>query len=778
MASPPRLFFDWGIAVKSASAGTDNRSTFDRRLVASVVLVLIVIACLVAHVFVSQRASAVENAADVIREFTAEVERVSMLEGEERILEITTGPVAYLRFEQTLRPVDSASAGQLGSIWTAVRREAIGGSLVDQDLHWILIKARDTMSQLDSGAARLARVQRFLAFLGSGLLIATLCVLAFYAYTFRRTSPSTESGPGRPDDRATSTGDDWLAEAGRRRFESVFDRLPVACGSFEIDGRVTAWNDAAEELTGKFSADVLQAPIWDAVEWRQMPDVIKSTLAKTFRGDSVDNVEWDYQHPNGERRQFRAKLMPYFSPSGKVTGGLIAIHDITVQREQERQLVESDETKAAILSALPDCLLRIDPYGRMVDLSHQPEFLDTPLDRHLQSTRWSEALPKALADELRASLALCRETYDPQTFEFHGEEMQCHVLVRLVPCGQGHILIILHDIEDRYRAEMATKDSETRLRYMIQGSADILSVVHSDATVTYQSPAVESVCGWTAEELVGDSLTRIVHPDDRTGLTKMLKALAKKPFGEARHACRILHQSGATLDVEILARNLLSNPYVNGIVLNTRDVTERHQLEQELERRIRESEAVNHRLEESKSQLESANEFLSRLATTDGLTGLNNHRAFQNELAVAMERAFDDGHDLSLILLDVDKFKEFNDRFGHIRGDAVLVEMGKILRQCCADRAYAARYGGEEFVVVLENADRHEAVQFAEDLRQQIESGTWADRPITASFGVATLAGARLAQSTFIHESDRALYASKERGRNCVTHVIDIADAA
>jgi diguanylate cyclase (GGDEF)-like protein len=124
---------------------------------------------------------------------------------------------------------------------------------------------------------------------------------------------------------------------------------------------------------------------------------------------------------------------------------------------------------------------------------------------------------------------------------------------------------------------------------------------------------------------------------------------------------------------------------------------------------------------------------------------------------------------VSLILLDVDHFKAFNDTYGHPRGDEVLRAVGGILRGALRPADFAARYGGEEFAIILSNTDRTGALMVAEQLRVAIENATWEDREITASIGVATLNPEIRTSEALVDHADRALYRSKQAGRNCVT---------
>jgi diguanylate cyclase (GGDEF)-like protein len=120
--------------------------------------------------------------------------------------------------------------------------------------------------------------------------------------------------------------------------------------------------------------------------------------------------------------------------------------------------------------------------------------------------------------------------------------------------------------------------------------------------------------------------------------------------------------------------------------------------------------------------------------------------------------------------LDIDRFKEYNDTFGHLAGDAVLRSVGSILARKVRATDFAARYGGEELAVILPDTDSNGALELAERLRKAVESAPWTDRSITVSVGVASLGDRVESAKDLLDAADRALYRSKERGRNLVTN--------
>ena len=161
---------------------------------------------------------------------------------------------------------------------------------------------------------------------------------------------------------------------------------------------------------------------------------------------------------------------------------------------------------------------------------------------------------------------------------------------------------------------------------------------------------------------------------------------------------------------------------------------------------------------------------IERLATTDGLTGLNNHRIFQQKLTEELKRSERHKAPLSLLLIDIDYFKKVNDTYGHPVGDLVLKGVSKILQHEIRDIDIAARYGGEEFVVILPGTDSISARNIAERLRKEIMAETFTsggrNLKVTVSIGIATVPAEARTKEELIEKTDQALYHAKHNGRN------------
>lgn len=159
---------------------------------------------------------------------------------------------------------------------------------------------------------------------------------------------------------------------------------------------------------------------------------------------------------------------------------------------------------------------------------------------------------------------------------------------------------------------------------------------------------------------------------------------------------------------------------------------------------------------------------LNDAASKDALTGLYNRRTFDSALAHQLQIYRDDGRVFSLLMLDLDRFKNYNDSFGHPAGDEVLRRVGALLHRNVRPADLAARYGGEEFVVLLASTSEQAAMQTAERIRSAFFSENWPHRAVTVSIGVAQATNEDSAES-LIHRADTALYAAKQQGRNRVT---------
>ncbi|MBW3601192.1 MAG: EAL domain-containing protein [Actinobacteria bacterium] len=296
--------------------------------------------------------------------------------------------------------------------------------------------------------------------------------------------------------------------------------------------------------------------------------------------------------------------------------------------------------------------------------------------------------------------------------------------------------------------DLARRHGEQRFRSLVQSSSDVIMIVEPDATIRFDSPSIERVLGYASSELVGTQLLDLVHPDYVEHVRVYLGDVIRRGPGlAATIECRIRHRAGHWLDVETVASNLLDDPNVEGLVLTTRDVSERKALEEQL----------------------------TRQAFHDSLTGLANRLLFADRVGHALARREKPDQSLAVLFIDLDDFKTINDSLGHTAGDDLLRVVADRLRGCLRSADTAARLGGDEFAVLLEQTEDSPGVdtvvaRLLEALRAPLTL-YGKEVSVTASIGAARAQHAEQPQAdVLLRNADAAMYIAKSSGKNrCTT---------
>lgn len=294
--------------------------------------------------------------------------------------------------------------------------------------------------------------------------------------------------------------------------------------------------------------------------------------------------------------------------------------------------------------------------------------------------------------------------------------------------------------------------SEEQFRLLADNSTDLITQFGSDRRRTYVSPASERLLGYLPEELIGCDTYDAVHPDDLQVFTANLDTLFG--YGQAPPVSyRARRRDGSFVWVEATGRKL---PDASRYVITTRDATQRKEME---------------------AQLHQANNQLQRLVMLDGLTGIANRRCFDAALQKEVRRAARAELPLAVLMIDVDRFRMYNDLHGHPAGDACLRAIAEAVeKQMHRPADVAARYGGEEFAVVLPETGAAGAVALAERVREAVRSLRLAHSGnpggiATVSVGVAVVWPLRdqgPSVHTIVAMADGALQQAKATGRDRV----------
>lgn len=332
-----------------------------------------------------------------------------------------------------------------------------------------------------------------------------------------------------------------------------------------------------------------------------------------------------------------------------------------------------------------------------------------------------------------------------------GDGAICHVQARarLYADADGKPMRMVgtnEDITERQQQQAILQDSETRFRLTFEVAAIGMMLVSPKGRFLRVNDALCRIVGYTQAELQQKTFQDITHPDDLEADRVLIQELLAGTRDHYQLEKRYFHKDGHVIWILLSGSTVRdSRGKVLYFIAQVQDITERKAMLEELQRQ----------------------------ATKDYLTGLSNRRHFmeqgENELAQVQRY----GHALSLLMLDIDHFKNINDSYGHKAGDIVLQKLSQILRETLRTVDIIGRMGGEEFVVLLPETDLQEAVEVAERLRE-IVAGTEVIREaglplrFTISIGVVTMKQKHINLDILLNQADQALYKAKTAGRNKV----------
>ena len=339
----------------------------------------------------------------------------------------------------------------------------------------------------------------------------------------------------------------------------------------------------------------------------------------------------------------------------------------------------------------------------------------------------------------------------------------------------SHVL----DITDRKRTEELLRASEARYRFLAENMVDVVWTLDPNTgRFTYVSPSVEQLRGYTPEEVMAEpakaaltqeSVEAVFH--GRATVAESLLDEGNPPLVRTQRIDQP-RRDGSIVPTEVVTRLITGDGGRIVEVLGvTRDITERLKAEEEIRKLNAELE---HRVAVRTAELEAAVRELEKMhdiAYFDQLTGIGNRRYVEARIASYLAERRRHGGGFALLFVDVDRFKEVNDTFGHDVGDAVLRTVGSTLRDAARESDFAGRWGGDEFIIALTHIQPTEIRKAAERLRVLVsrsETTTPRERlSVTVSIGAA-ISRPEDSLSTLVNRADRLMYEAKIAGRNCV----------
>ncbi|MFV0437099.1 MAG: diguanylate cyclase [Desulfopila sp.] len=297
--------------------------------------------------------------------------------------------------------------------------------------------------------------------------------------------------------------------------------------------------------------------------------------------------------------------------------------------------------------------------------------------------------------------------------------------------------------------------------------------------LTHHAPSFQRAIGPVEIINIADQIATIYQGRERKDTLLKVQRVLREHFGlSSAESAELIETTGGKAATLIEAFTISANDQrsLSRIALETSDELARQN--RDYRQQLRELVRAGRRAERLVDELKKANDNLRNLALYDGLTGLYNHRYFQGVLFNELESAKRYAHPLSLMMIDIDFFKNINDRYGHPTGDYVLQQVSRTLTSLVRNCDIVARYGGEEFAIILPKTGEQGAKAIAQRLCRDIEKNHIRHEntviPLTISIGVASTetSGADISQKALISDCDKALYAAKRNGRNTVKSAV------
>jgi diguanylate cyclase (GGDEF)-like protein/PAS domain S-box-containing protein len=303
-------------------------------------------------------------------------------------------------------------------------------------------------------------------------------------------------------------------------------------------------------------------------------------------------------------------------------------------------------------------------------------------------------------------------------------------------------LTLNRTLEDRVASRTAElRQSEERFKALVQKSSDVITIVDGDGVIRYQSPSAARVLGYPAEGLAGSPLLDSMHPDDRARVKSVVDTVSQSPGSSTSIEARLHHQEGDWRQCELTVTNLLEESAVRGLVINTRDITDRKALEEQL----------------------------MHQAFHDALTGLANRALFRDRLRQSIARAQRRREQPAILYMDLDAFKSINDTLGHPVGDALLTAVARRIKTCVRAGDTVARLGGDEFAILLEDTEDLESPsRVAQRILDELNRPFHLDGrevAIHASIGIACRTAGPGDADELLRDADIAMYRAKAGGK-------------
>lgn len=545
------------------------------------------------------------------------------------------------------------------------------------------------------------------------------------------------------------------------QYQSVIENVKEVIFQTDTDGNWTFLNKSWTEITGYRLDESIGQPFLRYVheEERQHLKELFDTLIREQK-DSF-KYELRYITKDGVTKWIEMFARLTLDEKGEIIGTSGSLFDITQRKLLKIKIIENEQLYKSLFEYNQSPSYLMDRNGVFTQVNDATFLLTGYTREELVGTSF---VPLLTEEFVQDTIRQFERTVGGESLTFETAITQKNGTIVCLNINITPIIIdekitgvigMAFDITKEKVAERKLIESENRYRSLIDLSPEVIFVHSRDQIEFINQQVVEFIGAKKLEDLLGKTVFEFLHPDDRrTAILNMAKGFTNKSLLNQNSELRFIRFDGKVVTANVGATLIEYNgkPAIMGVI---HDITEK---------------------KETERKLLEANELLQKISSLDGLTGIPNRRFYDEMLKDDWENAIENNQTLSLLMIDIDYFKLYNDTYGHQQGDYCLQEVAKALQACVEQSGdFIARYGGEEFSAILRETSNEHTLQMAEKLRSTIEElkiphlHSTIGPYVTISVGVATFhPNSDMSVHDLIQHADRALYETKRNGRNSV----------
>lgn len=552
-----------------------------------------------------------------------------------------------------------------------------------------------------------------------------------------------------------------------KKYHNILESIQE--GYFELDlaGNYTFVNEANCRFLGYTKEELV------GMNYRQHTDDESSKkLYQPYRelyrtGKPIEILEVESFRKDGTKVIYGTSVSLIRDSEGKPIGFRGVSRNITERKQVEEALRESEKKYRLLADNIQDVIFVMDMNLNYTYLSPSVKLLSGYEPEEIMKHTLAETMTPSSADfalsvlseimELEKSVH--RDINISRTFQLEMNRKDGTTVwvetkaffmrdENLKPIG---IMGITRDITERKKAEETLRKNEDLYRTLVENASDIVFRLDNTGHITFVNPAALRIMGYEEKEIIGRHYATFIRSDMQEQAMKFFGRQFVKVIPNTYSEYPVIVKGGREIWLGQNTQLICQNDKVVAFQAVAREITER--------------KLIGDALQDSENRYRE-------LSIIDDLTQLYNSRHFYDQLKIELDRSNRYEQSLTLLLLDLDNFKSFNDAYGHIEGDQVLRRLGQVVKRCLRQADLAFRYGGEEFTVLLPMTTSENGVVTAERIRTEFKKESFfpaqgKDVHLTVSIGLAQYQPQE-EMKTFVHRVDQLMYQGKKNGKDRV----------